>query len=58
VYPRRLFLMEIAMAVSLILGVALAAFMETTEDRILDERTVLGLEDIAYLGTAEVEEAT
>ena len=56
VYPRRLFLMQIAMAVSLMLGVALAAFLETTEDRILDERTVLGLENITYLGTAEVGE--
>jgi uncharacterized protein involved in exopolysaccharide biosynthesis len=56
VYPRRLFLMGIAIAVSLLLGIALAAFMETTEDRILDERTVLGLENITYLGRAEVGE--
>lgn len=53
VYPRRLFLMQIAIVVSLALGIALAAFIETTEDRVLDERAVLGL-NVPYLGTAEV----
>jgi uncharacterized protein involved in exopolysaccharide biosynthesis len=53
-YPRRLFLMEIAMAVSLLVGIALAAFLETAEDRILDERAVLGLGNVAYLGTAAI----
>jgi uncharacterized protein involved in exopolysaccharide biosynthesis len=53
-YPRRLFLMEIAMAVSLLVGIALAAFLETAEDRILDERAVLSLGNVAYLGTAAI----
>lgn len=56
VYPRKLFLMEIAMCVSLLLGLALAAFLEATEDRILDERGVLVLAGIPYLGTVEVSE--
>jgi polysaccharide biosynthesis protein PslE len=57
VYPRKVFLMEIGMAVSLLLGLALAAFLETTEDRILDERGVLSLGDVPYLGTVEVGDA-
>ena len=54
VYPRKLFLIEISMAVSLLLGFALAAFLETTEDRLLDEQSILGMPDLAYLGTVEV----
>ena len=57
VAPRKIFLMEIAMGVSLVLGLALAAFLETTEDRILDERSVRSLAGIYYLGTAEIEDA-
>ena len=54
VYPRKMFLMEIGMAVALLLGLALAALLEATEDRILDERGLLTLEGVAYLGTVEV----
>jgi uncharacterized protein involved in exopolysaccharide biosynthesis len=56
VYPRKLFLMEIAMGVSLVLGFALAAFLETMEDRILDEQGVLTMGGVPYLGTVEVSE--
>jgi len=49
-YPRKLFIMGIAMAVSLVLGIALAALVETTDDRIVDERSVIQLGETAYLG--------
>jgi hypothetical protein len=39
------------MAVSLLLGIALAAVIETIEDRILDEHSVAALGDVPYLGT-------
>ena len=55
--PRKLFLMGISMAVSLILGLALAALLETTEDRILDERSVFALGDLSYFGTLDFEDA-
>jgi uncharacterized protein involved in exopolysaccharide biosynthesis len=51
VSPRKLFLLGIAMAVSLMLGVALAAVIETIEDRILDEQSVAAIGDVPYLGT-------
>ena len=54
VSPRKMFLMGIAMAVSLLLGVAAAALVETTEDRLLDESSVVDLEEISYLGTVGV----
>jgi uncharacterized protein involved in exopolysaccharide biosynthesis len=54
VYPRKMFLMGIAMAVSLLLGLAAAALVETTEDRLLDERSVSELEEVTYLGTVGV----
>jgi len=54
VYPRKMFLMEIGMGVALLLGLALAAFLEAMEDRILDERGLLTLGGVAYLGTVEV----
>ncbi len=56
VYPRKLFLMGIAMPVSLLLGVALCALLETTEDRITDEESALGLSDLDYLGTVDLGE--
>lgn len=55
VYPRKMFLMEIGLGVSLLLGLALAALLEATEDRILDERGVFGL-NANYLGTVEISE--
>lgn len=57
VYPRKLFLMGIAMPVALLLAIGLAALLETTEDRITDELSIAGLGDIAYLGTIDLEKA-
>jgi uncharacterized protein involved in exopolysaccharide biosynthesis len=54
VAPRKMFLMEIAMPVSLLLGIALAALLETLDDRIVDERGLLDLDGVTYLGTVEV----
>jgi polysaccharide biosynthesis protein PslE len=54
VAPKKMFLMEIAMPVSLLLGIALAALLETLDDRIVDERSLLALDGVAYLGTVEV----
>ncbi len=56
VYPKKLFLMEVAMPLSLLLGIALAALLETTEDRVMDEQSVLALADPAYLGTVDLHE--
>jgi uncharacterized protein involved in exopolysaccharide biosynthesis len=52
--PNRIFLMEIAMAAALVLGIGLAALLETTEDRILGERSVLDMDNVAYLGTVKI----
>ena len=57
VAPRKLFIMGIAMAVSLLLGLAVAALVETTEDRVFDERGVSEIEDVNYLGTVEIRKA-
>lgn len=54
VAPKKQFLLGIAMAVSLLLGIALAAFLETTDDRIISERNILELDGLAYLGTVEL----
>jgi uncharacterized protein involved in exopolysaccharide biosynthesis len=54
VAPRKQFLLGIAMAVSLVLGIALAALVETTDDRILNEQSILDLDEMAYLGTVEI----
>ena len=56
--PNKLFLMEIAMAVSLLLGVALATIVETMDDRLVDERTVSQIDDVAYLGHIEFKKAS
>lgn len=56
VYPKKLFLMGIAMPVSLLLGIALAALLETTEDRVIDEESVLGMTDLPCLGTVDLRE--
>lgn len=55
VAPKKRFLMGIAMAVSLVLGLALAALVETTDDRIVDERGVLAFGDLAYVGAINLE---
>jgi uncharacterized protein involved in exopolysaccharide biosynthesis len=54
VAPKKQFLLGIAMAVSLVLGIALSALVETTDDRILSERSILEMDDLAYLGTVEL----
>ncbi|WP_321471616.1 Wzz/FepE/Etk N-terminal domain-containing protein [uncultured Paludibaculum sp.] len=54
VAPKKQFLLGIAMAVSLVLGIALSAFLETTDDRIMGERSILEMDDFAYLGTVEL----
>jgi capsular polysaccharide biosynthesis protein len=40
--------------VALLLGIALAALLETMDDRIVDETGILSLEGVAYLGTVEI----
>jgi polysaccharide biosynthesis protein PslE len=52
--PNKVFLMEIAMAVSLVLGIALAALLEAIDDRIEDEHGLVNSE-LAYLGTIQLE---
>jgi len=56
VAPKKQFLLGIAMAVSLVLGLALAALIESIDDRILSERSILDMGDLAYLGTVEIGE--
>jgi uncharacterized protein involved in exopolysaccharide biosynthesis len=58
VSPNRIFLMEIAMPVSLLLGIALAALAESLNDRITDERGIFMLEELTYLGTVDVSAGT
>jgi uncharacterized protein involved in exopolysaccharide biosynthesis len=55
VAPKKLFLMGIAMVASLFLGVAMAALIETTEDRILDESSVLDMAGVPCLGTVRLD---
>ena len=55
IYPRKMFLMEIGMGVALLLGIALAALLEAMEDRILDERGLLTVGGVPYLGTVDVQ---
>ncbi len=53
--PNKVFLMEIAMAVSLILGTALAALLEAIDDRIQDEHSLVAMSELAYLGSIRLE---
>jgi uncharacterized protein involved in exopolysaccharide biosynthesis len=56
VYPRSLFIMGIALPVSLILGVALAALLESLDDRIVSERDLLlAGAPVRYLGELRYE---
>ena len=50
VYPRKLFIMGILLPVSLVIGVSIAAFVETLDDRLNSERDLLPLHQIAFLG--------
>jgi uncharacterized protein involved in exopolysaccharide biosynthesis len=56
VYPNKLFLVGIAMPVSLLFGIALCALLETTEDRLTDEKSVVALTGLAYLGKVDLRE--
>jgi len=50
VYPRKLFIMGILLPVSLVIGVSIAAFVETLDDRLNSERDLLPLRNIPFLG--------
>jgi uncharacterized protein involved in exopolysaccharide biosynthesis len=54
VYPNKLFLIEVAMAMSLLLGIGLSAVVETLDDRVVDERSVTAVGPLAYLGTVQL----
>lgn len=56
VAPRKLFLLGIALAASILIGLGLAAVIETTEDRVRAESDLLDLPGVAYLGTLAVGE--
>jgi len=51
VYPRKLFIMGILLPVGLLLGIGVAALMETMNDRIRNQADLLAVENIPYLGT-------
>jgi uncharacterized protein involved in exopolysaccharide biosynthesis len=57
-HPNKIFLMEVAMAVSLALGIGLAVLLEVTEDRIFTEKCVLDLGNIPYLGSVDLKKRT
>jgi uncharacterized protein involved in exopolysaccharide biosynthesis len=57
-HPDKIFLLEVAMAVSLALGIGLAVLLESTEDRIFTERCVLDIGDVAYLGSVDLKRKT
>lgn len=52
--PNKIFIMEIAIAAALFLGIGLAVVLETTEDRIFGERNVLAMNNVPYLGSVKV----
>ena len=45
------------MALSLLLGVAIAILVETTEDKILNENYIQDIAGIQYLGTLDLKES-
>lgn len=51
VYPRKMLLMGLAVAIGLILGVALALFLEYMNDRISTKRDLASIDGLDYLGT-------
>lgn len=51
VYPRKMLLMTISLPVGLLLGTALAFFLEYTNDVVNTQRDLVGLEGLPYLGT-------
>jgi uncharacterized protein involved in exopolysaccharide biosynthesis len=56
VAPRKLFLLGIALTASALIGLGLAAILETTEDRVRSETDLLDLPGVPYLGTLAVSE--
>jgi uncharacterized protein involved in exopolysaccharide biosynthesis len=50
VYPRKLFIMGILLPVSLVIGVSIAAFVETLDDRVNSERDLIPLRNVPFLG--------
>jgi uncharacterized protein involved in exopolysaccharide biosynthesis len=51
VYPRKLFIMAILLPVGLIVGISLAALLESMEDRIREERDLDALSGVIVLGS-------
>jgi len=58
VYPKKLFLVGISIPVSLILGIGLAALIETMDDRLFSERDLDRTEEWPYLGVVQVKSKT
>jgi uncharacterized protein involved in exopolysaccharide biosynthesis len=50
VYPRKLFIMGILLPVSLVIGVSIAAFVETLDDRLNSEKDLIQIQHIEFLG--------
>lgn len=50
VYPRKLFIMGILLPVGLLLGIGIAALLETMNDRVRDESDLATIPDLPYLG--------
>jgi uncharacterized protein involved in exopolysaccharide biosynthesis len=55
VYPRRLLIMEIALGLGLVFGIALAFLLEYLDDTIRKSRDIADLEDLHVLGTFHIE---
>ena len=55
VYPRKLFIMGMLLPVALLLGIGIAALMESMNDRIRNESDLILIPGVAYLGSIEKE---
>jgi len=53
--PRKLFYLKIAMPVFLLLGIALAALLETMDDRITSEEDLAGMDEVDFLGSVPLD---
>ena len=54
IYPRKMFIMAIAIPVALMIGLLVAALLETMEDRILTENDLIESGEMDYLGSYAV----
>jgi uncharacterized protein involved in exopolysaccharide biosynthesis len=54
IYPRKLFIMGIALPLGLLLGIVFAALLESMDDRIRSDRDLDGVGDIPFLGAVTV----